>query len=1167
MKTISIVKLMLVFAVVFSLASFSGAISSNFQLPSVHVARATVAPCSTPGSPCSESWVPAGPAMDTFLGTIFTDESAEFQNIQGAAPTIDLTDWPLTPDLLSPFTTNSAFYITSTISEHGYFEIQFMLGAGNFWGCNMNFGNSQCGIDIRQGISHLIDKTKFTSTEPTEKGISSPIDNPLPTSNGGLPSPNPCHWDNAVVPAALQPVLGTSLVQTGSNCIVGAPGGTSYHLASASGGGGIAWLPSLSDLDMCAAAAHFIDAGLAAGVVNPSTNPTLRNCSLAGLVPAVTAGGITFFVRSDNTPRLHLGDSVADAMCALLTGSYTTGCGTDTGHTNIVKVQHGPITAFTGFTTSTNHIDVSWHMYTAAFGSVFPFDSSLYLGYNSRFVSGISSTHVANGGTCTNDSVPTASAGNYMYVCNTQYDNISNQMEFANCLTASGDPTSSKPTATYAICSGTLAFAVTAGKVINALGTATSTASTPQQTYTVTLTGTSGTETETFTVAIQVTNGAALTADVGTGFGFAPAGYALDPTLKTNTVNIKPPNPGDSGATIANYKANPPIPGPPSSAEWTIQAAAGKYNTFVVTCTISGTGQCATVSAGGGPTTTLFGPSDAVVVYTKGTTVPTITPTGVLISVPDPLFIATTNNLSAVSAGALTEDLFGKAAYTMPIFQQADQFGYLSHTPGNTAATWNRVINHFGNGLPNYYTWLNAWNGAPAQPGTIRQGFKQTTRTVSPFISSTVWDFYVVGNVYDSLHNVNPLNNAEDLSWMDISALPQTTLTYTPPAGTVLTYRFTLMPNLNWQDGKPVTSFDVAFSYLSLLANGAFVSGGAATLSGVTILSPTQFDLNLKSTGPFTRLFLTGLPIMPGRYWTCGTGTQPSTGVAPNIAPAPCPVAASSQWDSGITTCTSVGNTCYPVQYTLGNAPLQSACYPNAAAPCAQPAQAALSGAASFVANLMNVDAVKTGALYDPIAGHILIGSGPWTCGTGAGLGQNCAPGNIMNPGTGQSYTLQRNGLGITPGFPGDYFRSSGFLATWLWSGDIAPGVNNFSAAKACFGVTPLAPLAASPPTGCGLWQQGIGTNGATTPAGTGGCPAGPTPCGIPVGSNQVSIVKLYININWVYPDVWNSISPPNGIIALDPVLYAGSAGTLSPATGTGGVGCASAYPTGGYDC
>jgi hypothetical protein len=545
--------------------------------------------------------------------------------------------------------------------------------------------------------------------------------------------------------------------------------------------------------------------------------------------------------------------------------------------------------------------------------------------------------------------------------------------------------------------------------------------------------------------------------------------------------------------------------------------------------------------------------------------------------------------LSAVSAGYLAEQAFGSSAFTLPVFQQADQFGYLSHTPGNTAATWNRAINHFGNGLANFFTWLDARNSAPAQPGTIRQGFKQTTRTVSPFIESTVWDGYIVGNIYDSLHIVNPLNNAEDLSWMDVSALPQTTLTYTPPPSTVLTYRFSLFPNLQWQDGRPVTSFDVAFSYLSLLANGAFQSGGASTLSGVTILSPTQFDLNVNSVGPFTRLFLTGLTIFPGRYWTCGTGTQPSTGTAPNIAPARCPAAAPSQWDSAITTCTSVGNTCYPVQFALKTPPLQSGCYPNAGFPCSPGVYCILNpldpfcfGCGSpldYCPMMMNVDASKTGALYDPIKDHILIGSSAWSCGAGAGLGQNCAPGNIMNPGTGQSYTLQRNGLGITPGAPGDYFRSSGFLAEWLWTGDgiCTPaaqtcGVNNFSAAKQCVFLAP-APLGAIPdinavfPNDCAHWQQGIGTFGATTPAGTGGCPAGTTPCGIPVGSNQISTMKTYINVNWIYPDVWNSVNPPNGIVALDPVLYAGGSGTLSPSSGTGGVGCASAYPTGGYDC
>jgi len=141
-------------------------------------------------------------------------------------------------------------------------------------------------------------------------------------------------------------------------------------------------------------------------------------------------------------------------------------------------------------------------------------------------------------------------------------------------------------------------------------------------------------------------------------------------------------------------------------------------------------------------------------------------------------------------------------------------------------------------------------------------------------------------------------------------------------------------------------------------------------------------------------------------------------------------------------------------------------------------------------------------------------------------------------------------------------------LATSLWSGNIAPGILNFSVAASCYDHGPLDPLSASPPaSACGRFEQGIGANGATTLAGTGGCPAGGSPCGIPVGAIQVSIVHLYIDIDWVSPDSWNSVSPPIGIVPLDPVLYAGSAGALSPATGAGGVGCASAYPTGAYDC
>src|SRR5207247_8367306 len=93
-----------------------------------------------------------------------------------------------------------------------------------------------------------------------------------------------------------------------------------------------------------------------------------------------------------------------------------------------------------------------------------------------------------------------------------------------------------------------------------------------------------------------------------------------------------------------------------------------------------------------------------------------------------------------------------------------------------------------------------------------------------------------------------------------------------------------------------VTAFDVAFSYLALKSTGAFAGGGAAPMNGVTILGPSQFDINVNAVGPFTLLTLSGLPVMPGAYWTN---------------------AGSSAWSSGISACTATGATCYPSQYTL----------------------------------------------------------------------------------------------------------------------------------------------------------------------------------------------------------------------------------------------------------
>jgi hypothetical protein len=909
LRTIPIVKLLIVFAVAFSLASLTGPMSGNFHLPTINPGHALPQVCNvTTGSSCSEYWVPAGPAEDTLQATIFTDEQAEFTNIQSASPSIDLTDWPLTPDLTGPFTTSSNFRITSTISAAGNFEIQFLL-ANNFWGVNMNFGNDPNGVQIRQGIAHMVDTAKFAANEPSLSGQAVALDTPNPSDNvGSLPTANPCAWD-------------TSFPQSGANCIVGAPGGTAYHLGTAAGANGITWLQAPGSADLNAAAQHFVNAGIATGF-NSATSV------LTGISSAALSHVPNFYIRNDNTPRLHLGDSYAAEICYLFTGAYTVPCA-------YLSVTHGPITAFPGFTTSTTSVNLSWGMYTAAYGSVtgpLPFDSTYYFTYNSHFASVIPSI-ASPTGPCDNTGVPTVSAADYIYLCNSQYDSLTNQMEFSPCLTVTGDPTPG------------------------------------------------------------------------------------------STSNIS-------------------------------------------------TGHCS----------------------------------------------GTTNTLSAIGAGVQAADQFGKNAYTIEVFQQNEQFGYLNNG-------WIRVDNNVGSGIPNFWTWLNAWNPSPALSGTIRQGFKQSTSSVSPFIDSTVWDAYIVGSIYDSLTVANPLSGGQLVDWMALSVqqLSNPSLTYTPPGGactapntpvgcTASTFRFTLRSDMFFQDGRKVTSFDVAFSYLALKATGAFAGGGAAPMTGITILGPSQFDINVNAVGPFTLLTVSGLPVLPGAYWTS---------------------AGSSAWGTGISACTATGATCYPAQYTLTGT--------------GTPVPACAFSCTNFPASLMNVNLSQTTAGYDPIANHTLVGSSGYTCGvvTSAGSSTSCSSTGAMNPPVGGSYVLSRFGKGLAPAssVSGIYFRSNGNLAAYIWSqdtGDITHDFLNFSVVASCFGaaVTSTGP--------CAHFQRGIGANG------------GP----VSVGLSQVAIVNRFVGLNWVAPFNWVS-SPPVGIIPLPPVLYENTI-TLNPASVAG---CTTAYPTGGYDC
>ncbi len=892
LRSISSAKLLIVFAVALSLASLPGPLSLTGVTPTIHLAHANIA--------TAQKWVPAGPSENTLTYPIFTDEGTEFTALQTSPSPIDFTDWPLDQATATSLSSNPGFLVTNPISDTGYFELQFNL-ANNYWGCVMNFGNAACGRDIRQAFAHGLDKIQFVSAEL--QGNAQAIDNPVPPSVD-LNTPNPCAWD-------------ATHTQTGAGCQVNGAGGTAYHLQSSTVAGvacpgtpsigSFTYTPQCGTPDFCAAADHLIAAGVATG-------KTAGTCVLTGVSANVAANPVQIFVRSDNTPRLHAGDSYGQFICALLTGAFATGC---TG----VTVVPGPITSFPGFTTSPTAINNGWWVYTAGFGNVLTFDSSLYFGYNSRYVDGIPSI-VSPTGPCSNAAIAGFAPNNYMYICDSTYDSFITQAEFAPCLTAPGDPTTGQVTPTFANC---------------------------------------------------------------------PA----------------------------------------------------------------------------------------------------------------------TSQLSAASAAYQAQDEYGKNAFTIPWWSGKNQFAYL-----NNAAPWQRAVLNSGDGFEppgNFFLTLNAWTATPPVAGTIRQGFKQGTTSVNPFIGNTVWEAGITSAVYDSLGATNPNSPQAYMDWMTVSTAPILTaaLGYAAPAGTVQAFRYTLRNDIFFQTGQKVTAWDVAFSAIAEKDSGSFVGAGLAPLTGVKVLSPTQVDFDINGVGPFTQLGLS-ITVLPARVWVnqsvCTSAAWDAAANNPNFSAA----------NSALTACIA------PSGFVTG------------------------SGVITPGVGGSNIDSSKIAPSFDPVttANSALVGSGAWVCTSSSTfppavstIGTGCSSSGTSGVGAGGTWTLQRYGRGTTPGGTlNTYFRSTGNLMLWVWSqdrGTFSTDFLNFGQVALCFGK-------AVGTSGCTVWQHGIGGSAG----------------GTVIGLTQVSIVQRFVGVNWTSPYNWQT-SPPQGIDTFPPVLYEGTT-TYNPC---------SIDAVNGYDC
>src|SRR5437667_9204763 len=454
---------------------------------------------------------------------------------------------------------------------------------------------------------------------------------------------------------------------------------------------------------------------------------------------------------------------------------------------------------------------------------------------------------------------------------------------------------------------------------------------------------------------------------------------------------------------------------------------------------------------------------------------------------------------SAVSAGYQALDSFGKNVLTLPIWSGNDYYARLSNwSQGGSTPGFSTAVGFGFYGLPNYFNWLNAYSATPAVPGTHREGTLTTVDSLNPFDASSYWDFHLLAKIYDSLCEPNPLFSIATtprvttcsqplqlIDWMTTShsflcfpggpACTSTTLGYgnsTYFAGTTADLRLALNRSNHWHDGGPVTAWDVKYSFINLNATGSFQATSLASIAHINVLDEFTLDLNLKAKGPFTEQFIGGVTIIPGHVWSnCGThGTN--------------------TWNNGLTGKNIAGN-------NIVNA-LQDSCVGTFSSP--------------NIVTLNNIPAASV--LFDPVTNGFLIGSGPYTCesigGTGHApvgtIGGGCSVDNTQAPNAGlDDFTLTRTGCTITStgaicgvaGSSSDYFRSSGALASYVWTGDIGSGSADFSNV-----LTVNSCHSSMPSSNCPHWAQGIGN-----PGGTGSNP---------VGLTQRLKVNLYRGVSWI---------------------------------------------------
>ena len=252
------------------------------------------------------------------------------------------------------------------------------------------------------------------------------------------------------------------------------------------------------------------------------------------------------------------------------------------------------------------------------------------------------------------------------------------------------------------------------------------------------------------------------------------------------------------------------------------------------------------------------------------------------------VFFANTIDEAVTNCHAFQER-FAEIAAAVPWWSYSGSKGVYRTYTGGTAGEltgdeedkyrgkyWDGLVNVQGYGVDSGFTFLNMHpRGYEFGDGsmTIRWAFKTAElKSFNPAYAEWVWEWAVLGLIYESLLYRNPYDLSDIKPWLAESY--EVGIYDHPVYGPCTKVRFTLRPDIYWADGTPLTMADVYFTFVEmddiLIGRGfppPWWYSTVAYMLSFSIVDAYNFEVLLSIKSVYATMMPGGMLILPKHIW------------------------------------------------------------------------------------------------------------------------------------------------------------------------------------------------------------------------------------------------------------------------------------------------------------